>query len=292
MRVLSADEVAVAAQAACLLEAGPAKPGNVSPGRPFRDMTYEDFMVSAVAIGPAMGAAGGVGLGRTIREAVRATRSWTRANTNLGVILLLAPLARAARSGAGELRERLRHVLEGTTIADAAETYAAIREAAPGGLGEVGSQDVHDTPTVTLQRAMELAADRDTIAAEYLSDFAVTFNTGAAALRAAREDRLPWPEAIIETYLTILAARPDTLIARKLGMPEAERVSDHAAEVIRVGGVRTVEGTRAIAAFDADLRDPQNSLNPGTTADVTAASVFVVLLEDGWTSDRGDVSAR
>jgi triphosphoribosyl-dephospho-CoA synthase len=288
----SADDISVTAQAACLLEASAPKPGNVSPGRPFRDMTYEDFLVSAVAIGPAMGAAGGVALGRTIREAVRATRRWSSANTNLGVILLLAPLARAARSGVGGLRERVRQVLAASTIADAAETYAAIREAAPAGLGEVPAQDVSETPTVTLLRAMELAADRDTIAAEYVSDFAVTFNTGAAALRAAREKGRTWPEAVLETYLTVLAARPDTLIARKRGLADAERVSDRAAELLRLGGVRTAEGARAIAAFDADLRDPQNTLNPGTTADLTAAAVFVVLVEDGWQSDRGPTSAR
>ncbi len=277
---------------ACILEASAPKPGNVAPGRPFRDTTYEDFVVSAVAIGPVLGAAGGVALGRTIREAVRVTRAWTRANTNLGIILLLAPLARAARVGTGTLRERLRAVLEATTVADAHEAYAAIREAEPGGLGVVEAEDVREAPGITLLEAMRLAAERDAIASEYVTGFALTFGTGLPALRAARHEGLPWPDAVVAAYLALLAARPDTLIARKLGPAEAARVSERAGEIVRIGGPRTAAGREALAAFDAALRDPHNSRNPGTTADLIAAAVFVALLEDGWQGDRGSPRAQ
>ena len=106
------------------------------------------------------------------------------------------------------------------------------------------------------------------------------------ALRAARTAGLDWPDATVETFLALLAARPDTLIARKLGPDAAAATSRQAAEVLWESGVRTAAGRAAIAAFDSALRDAHNSRNPGTTADLTAATLFVILLEDGWSNDR------
>src|SRR5437899_12242644 len=131
-----AADVAAAAQLACLLEASAPKPGNVSPFASFRDATYEDFLARAAAIGPALAAAGERSLGATIRAAVEATARGAPSNTNLGLVLLLAPLARAAlRPGHEPLRSSLAATLAETTIADADDTYAAIRLAAPRGLG-------------------------------------------------------------------------------------------------------------------------------------------------------------
>ena len=285
-------DLASLATLACLLEASAAKPGNVSPGRPFRDMRYEDFLVSALAAGPELGQAGSRPLGETILGAVRATRRWTPANTNLGIILLFAPLARAAARQAGSaawrlgLREQVQTVLGETTVDDACLAYTAIREAHPGGLGIAGDQDVAEDPSVTLLDAMRLAEGRDLVAREYTTGFALTFECSGPALRTARQAGLPWDEATIETFLTLLAREPDTLIARKLGRAAAEVTSRRAAEVLARGGVRTAQGRASIAAFDADLRDAQNSRNPGTTADLTAAAVLVTLIEDGWTPDR------
>jgi triphosphoribosyl-dephospho-CoA synthase len=281
---VNAGEVSAAAQLACLLEVSAPKPGNVSPGRDFHDTRYEDFVASALAIGPALCAAGERPLGATIRAAVEDTGRWTRRNTNLGIVLLLAPLAKAAIMADGGLRERLALVLAGTTVADAEDTYAAIRRTQPGGLGRSAAEDVAGVPTVTLRQAMALAADRDTVAREYVTDFAVTFGVGVPAIRAARQSGLGWADATVEGYLAILAGVPDTHVARKLGWPEAKRISDQAAEVVAAGGVRTGEGRAAILALDVDLRDAKNSRNPGTTADLTCAAVFVVILEDGWTS--------
>jgi triphosphoribosyl-dephospho-CoA synthase len=286
----SPPDLATIATLAALLEASASKPGNVTPGRPFRDMSYEDFLVSAVAAGAELGRAGERSLGETVLAAVRATRRWSRANTNLGIILLLTPLARAAaRRGASDqadLRKSLAEVLRASTIEDARSVYLAIREAAPGGLGAAGEQDVHSEPTVTLQEAMRLAVERDAVAAEYASNFQLTFERGVPALRAALEAGVAWCDATVETFLALLALRPDTLIARKVGDAAAAEVSRLAAEVLRAGGTRTEAGRAAMAAFDADLRDPQNSRNPGTTADLTAATLFVVLLEGGWNPDR------
>jgi triphosphoribosyl-dephospho-CoA synthase len=277
--VRTPEEVATAGQLACLLEVSAPKPGNVSPGRHFHDTRYEDFLASAVAIGPALAAAGDRTLGATILAAVDATARWTRSNTNLGIILLLAPLARAALRGAGSLRDGVREALAATTVADAAEVYTAIRRARPGGLGAAAAEDVAAAPTVTLRDAMTLAAERDSVAREYATGFDITFGIGAPALRAARSEGLDWTDATVETYLRLLATVPDTHIARKLGPAVAEAVFRRAGEVEQAGGVRTEDGRRALAALDAELRGPTNSHNPGTTADLTCAALFVVILE-------------
>lgn len=278
--MISAEDIAAAGQLACLLEVSAPKPGNVSPTRPFHDTAYEDFLASAVAIGPALAAAATRPLGMTIRIAVEATLRWTRSNTNLGIILLLAPLARAAAREGGDLRSRLARVLDETTVADAAEAYAAIRLARPGGLGHVSREDVGATPSVTLREAMGLAAERDAVAREYISDFAMTFEVGAPALRTARRDGLQWSDAVVEAYVRLLGVQPDTHIARKLGMAAAETISRRAREVQAVGGARSKGGREALAAFDTELRDATNSRNPGTTADLTCAALFVVIIDD------------
>ena len=276
-------DVAIAAQLACLLEVSAPKPGNVSPGLHFHDVCYEDFLASAAAIGPAMAAAGERPLGATVRAAMEATARWTRSNTNLGLVLLLAPLARGAlASSAGTLRERVARTIADTTVADAIDVYAPIRLASPGGLGTASAQDVAREPTVTLREAMALAADRDSVAREYATGFAITFDIGAPALARARRDGLGWADAVVEAYLTVMAAAPDTHIARKLGLEAAAAATVQAHSVLEAGGVRSEAGRRALAAFDRTLRDAQNTRNPGTTADLTAAAIFVVLVDGGW----------
>lgn len=279
---MTREQIAAAAQLACLLEASAPKPGNVSPGIAFHDTRYEDFLASAAAIAPAFLDAGLQPLGETIRRAVEDTRRWTGANTNLGIILLLAPLARAAHAPSPKaLRDRVREVIGATTVSDATAVYSAIRLARPGGLGQVAAEDVATAPTVTLVAAMELASDRDDIAREYVTAFARTFTVGAPALTKARSLGLDWPDAIVECYLALLAEAPDTLVARKLGPDAANAVRDRAIAVRAAGGMRSDAGRRAVAAFDLELRDSRNSRNPGTTADITAAAVFVVLLNGG-----------
>lgn len=269
---------------ACVLEASAPKPGNVAPGRPFRDMRYEDFVASAVAVGPPLGQAGQRPLGEVIHAAIAATRHWTAANTNLGIVLLLAPLAKATALPR-PLRTGVAMVLAHTTIADAVEVYAAIRLAQPGGLGSAPAQDLAQLPTVTLLEAMRLAAERDAVAREYATTFETTFAVGLPALRRARGAGLGWEEAVVETFLAILAHQPDTLIGRKLGSAAAAEVSARAREVLAAGGTRDAAGRAALAAFDAGLRDAHNSRNPGTTADLTAAALFAALVEDGWRTD-------
>jgi triphosphoribosyl-dephospho-CoA synthase len=270
--------VAGAAQLACVLEASTEKPGNVTPRHDFADTSYEDMLRSGIALGPELGRAGERGVGETVLAAVRASREAAGANTNLGIALLLAPLARAALSG-GPLRERLGEVLGTLTVDDARHAYAAIRLAGAGGLDEPVEHDVRDEPRVTLREAMASAAERDTIASEYVSDHAVTFELGLPALADALGDGLRPRDAIVELALRLLAGVPDTLIARKRGADAAGQVAAHARDVLTAGGVRSARGRTALAELDASLRREGNALNPGTTADVVTAVLFVALLE-------------
>jgi triphosphoribosyl-dephospho-CoA synthase len=276
-------EISAAAQLACLLEASAPKPGNVSPGVSFHDTRYEDFLASAAAIAPAFLDVDRQSVGDTIRRAIESTRAWADANTNLGIVLLLAPLAHAALGSTPKsLRERVRRVIALTTVEDATAVYSAIRLARPGGLGDSATEDVAESPRVTLAAAMELASDRDDVAREYVTAFERTFTVGAPALVKARAAGLDWSDAVVECYLALLATVPDSLIARKLGPDAADEVSRQASAVLAAGGVRTNAGRRALASFDLDLRDVRNTRNPGTTADITAAALFVVLLTGGW----------
>jgi len=291
----TARDVAIAAQLACLLEASVPKPGNVSPGRPFADLRYEDFLAGAAAIGTPLAAAGSQALGLTIRAAIDATARWTRSNTNLGIVLLLTPLAAAVVrlkadttstdvvSGFSRtLRDETRRVLDATSVDDARDVFAAIRTAAPGGLGKVDDQDVGDEPTQTLLEVMRLAAGRDSVAREYATAYELTFMTGAPALARARRDGLSWEDAIIETFLTLLATTPDTHIARRSGAEMAVDVSRQARAILVSGGVRSQAGKEAIERMDQGLRDARHLGNPGTTADLTTAAIFVALLDGAW----------
>ena len=298
------DSAAIAgrAQFACVLEASAPKPGNVSPGRPFADVRYEDFVASAEAITRPIEGAGRRSLGETILMAVEATAARTDANTNLGIVLLLVPLARAAvrlldTPAAAARDDRLRNlraeaarVLAETTVADATSAYRAIRRANPGGLGSAEEQDVASEPTVTLLEAMRLSADRDGIAREWATNYETTFERGVPSLLNARADGLTLSDAIIETYLTILAGALDTHIVRRGGDDLARRVSQLAALALEAGGVRSDSGRRRIEAMDEALRDPRNPANPGTSADLTAASLFAALLVGGWTIGHLEVS--
>ncbi len=252
----------------------------MTPTRAFADTRYEDFLLSAAAIGPALADAGNCGVGETILRAVCETRKVISTNTNLGIVLLFAPLARAAASRREEetLREALVRVLAELTVTDAVSAYAAIRQAGPGGLGAAEQQDVGAEPTVTLREAMALAAERDAVAREYATDYFVTFEKTVPALERARASGLGWSEAVVQAYLEVLAEFPDTLIARKVGRLFAEAVSGVARSVVEAGGLHTEEGRKALSAFDRDLRDDGNRWNPGTTADLVAAGLFVLWL--------------
>jgi triphosphoribosyl-dephospho-CoA synthase len=260
--------VAGAAQLACVLEVSAEKPGNITPSHDFHDTSYEDMLRCAIAVGPEL--VGERGVGETILAVVEASRSVAPSNTNLGIALLLAPLAKAALAG-GPLRARLAETLRVLDVSDTRAAYAAIRLAGAAGLQERVEHDVRAEPDVGLREAMASAADRDSIAAEYVTDFALTFETGLPALAEALGEGLAVRDAIVELHLRLLAQTPDSLIARKAGADVAVQVSAGAREVLA--------GRRALQSFDASLRTEGNKLNPGTTADLVTATVFVALVE-------------
>jgi triphosphoribosyl-dephospho-CoA synthase len=172
-------------------------------------------------------------------------------------------------------------VLDETTVDDTRDVYAAIRLASPGGLGRTESQDVAGEPTVTLLEAMRLAAHRDGVAREYATTFETTFGIGVPVLEQARRDGLPWEDAVVETFLQLLAHAPDTHIARRGGDAIAKAVFDHAQRAVDAGGIRSAAGRRLVQEMDRSMRDERNLGNPGTTADLTAAAIFIVLLRGG-----------
>jgi triphosphoribosyl-dephospho-CoA synthase len=272
-------EIGRLVESACLLEVSAPKPGNVSRQNDFADVSFEDFLLSAVAIGPVLARAGETAVGAMILGAVEETRRVVGSNTNLGIVLLLAPLARAAARGGGTLRDRLREVLGALTVDDARDACAAIRLAAPGGLGSAESQDVREEPSLPLRDVMALAAERDTIAREYVTDYDVTFSLTVPVLRKARAEKRAWPVAVLDAYLRTLAEVPDTLIARKEGVGAARAVSQRAGQVLAAGEAGSLERARAAEAFDRELRGCGNRMNPGTTADLVAAALFVALAE-------------
>ena len=260
---------------ACLLEVCARKPGNVHPQCGFDDMSFRDFVTSARAIAPILSRATPQTVGQTIFEAVEQTREQVGKNTNLGMILLLAPLA--VVSPETSLRAGIGPVLDGLTREDALWTYRAIRLAAPGGMGEVASQDLADEPTGTLLEVMRLAAERDRIAAQYASQYELIFDFALPRLCANAEfsQSMHWELAVIGLFLELLAAYPDTLIARKCDQQTAAIAAEKARQILASGWPETDAGYELLSLFDIWLRKDGHRRNPGTTADLVAATLFV-----------------
>jgi triphosphoribosyl-dephospho-CoA synthase len=271
---LSGDLLEHQVQLACLLEVSAAKPGNITPTHDFADTTYADMVRSAIALGPVFARQRvlALGVGALIADGVKATGLLARANTNLGIVLLFAPLVRAAvtRRADEPLRSSVERILAGLDVEDAAAAFAAIAAAQPGGLGEAPEHDVRGPARVSLREAMAAAAHRDSIASEYATGYAIVFDSGMPLLDDALRNRSSTLDAIVSLHVGLLASHPDTLIARKAGAAAAEAVSA-AARQVRAG-------TRSLADFDASLRTDGNRLNPGTTADLVAATLLAALL--------------
>lgn len=282
---MDGDTIGWAAEMACLLEVSADKPGNISRRNDFNDSCFEDFIISAAAIGPAFRCAAHATVGETILMAIRDTRRFVNVNTNLGIILMLAPLAKAAGlTGFDALRPALGAVLKELTVNDAHLAYEAIRLANPGGLGIVRQQDVEDrNVSITLYEAMDLARDRDSLAREYVTDFKITFEIGLTAFMQALKKGAAISNAIVQTFLSILSQVPDTLIARKKGMDTAIDISKQASQILKYGGIFNPKGRQEIHRFDLALRGKKHTLNPGTTADLIAAVLFVFLIENDLT---------
>jgi triphosphoribosyl-dephospho-CoA synthase len=277
--MLAGDAVVAAYRDACLAELAALKPGNVHVFAGGHDMTTADFEASAEASAPAMGAPA-LSVGARIFAAIRRTREAVECNTNLGIVLLCAPLAQAALSaGKGSLRDRVRRVLETLDVADAEQAFAAIRLAEPGGLGTAPQHDVRAGAIVSLAVAMAAAADRDRIAAQYANGFADIFDLGLPRLRAGLERWASERWATTSAYLAFLARLPDSHIARKYGLERAEAICAKA----RPYAERLDETddpdqlAPGLLAFDRELKAA--GINPGTSADLTVACLFAHRIE-------------
>jgi triphosphoribosyl-dephospho-CoA synthase len=276
---------------ACTLDVQARKPGNVSAASPGHGMDAGLFLASAEAAAPELCAAG-ARVGARVEGAVRASWEAAGCNTNLGIVLLAAPLlAAAARwrpaSGIAALRRALAQVLGGLDVEDARAAYRAIALANPGGLGHVAHADVAEVPTMDLRAAMTLAADRDRIAAQYAHGFPAVFEPGLAgfvetlhrARHAGRAPAVAAREAMVRAFLEFLATFPDSHIVRKHGAALAHSVMAEAApwcERARRGVA--LEGDPALAEWDESLK--RRGLNPGTSADLSVAAAIVAALAE------------
>ncbi len=290
-------------RAACADDVYALKPGNVGLHAAGHRMTAEDFVRSAgAAAGPLC--APGASLGQRVLGAVEATRAIAGQNTNLGIVLLCAPLAMAAQASGG-LQEAVRRVLDHADLEDARAVFRAIALAAPGGLGTVARHDVRAPATALLSEAMADAAARDSIARQYVTGFADIFGLLASTYREALASYANqagghyW--AILSVYLRCIATWPDSHVARKHGASTAEAVTQQARYWWgRLEAAKQPAELRAeLLAWDADLK--RRGINPGTSADLTVATLFAerlgtacprppMMVETGYATDRRDAA--
>jgi len=305
------DHVSNCLQLAVLLEVSAyPKPGNVHRTADFAETRYEHFLASAVALSShfryaaQMGAlvsqkritANRVGIGKVIKDGVRDVKAWQRdKNTLLGSILLLSPMAVAAgltiggkeAFSADTFRTNLKSVVESTTPRDAVHVFDAINIAEPGGLGSAPRLDVKDARSrrkilvqgISLHEVFKISAPWDSVSAEWVSDFHVTFDIGCPYFKRLIDETGDINTTTVHTFLKILSEVPDTLVARKAGKRKAEWVSSEAKKVLDVGGLTTQNGRRLLLRLDGKLHDADHKLNPGTTADITSAVLAVAILE-------------
>lgn len=258
--------------AACRDEIEAPKPGNVHIFSEGHGMNADDFLRSAEAAAPGVSAVS-TSVGVRILSAIEATWSAVGMNTNLGIVLCCAPLAAAADIG-GTLQTAVQKTLAGLTEADAQRAFSAIRRASPAGLGEARRHDVRGPVVTTLLEAMREAADRDRIAFQYASGFHDVFETGSRALDEARMRGWPSPWPVVAVYLAFLAGFHDSHIHRKKGLDAALDVQDEAREVRRAFMEMSdpADALPDLLGFDERLK--ARGLNPGTSADLTVATLF------------------
>jgi triphosphoribosyl-dephospho-CoA synthase len=270
---LTPQTVAGAFEAACLAELQAIKPGNVHIFADGHGMVVGDFIKSAHAAAGVI-ALPGLSVGQRILQATEATWQAVACNTNLGIVLLVAPLAHAAL-----LEMPLPVVLAELTVDDAADCFRAIVRASPAGLGDSPRHDVRDAPQVTLLEAMREAAAYDRIAWQYASGFADVYEFGLPRYREAFERWGNEAWAVTAVHLGFMARFQDTHIVRKYGEDVAESLrqeaQQHETALLQCENPKKCLGE--LLRFDARLK--RDRLNPGTSADLTVACIFVVSME-------------
>lgn len=271
---LSRDRLRAAYEDACRCEIEALKPGNVHVFADGHRMSAGQFLASAeVSSAPLTDP--GLPVGLRILEAVRATRQAVGTNTNLGIVLLCAPLVRAAELADGALRDKLGAVLDGLDMEDTAAVFGAIVLASPGGLGSADAHDVREKPAAGLLDAMREAAGRDSIARQYVTRYGDVFDVGLPAIERALSlgETGMWPTVF--AYMAFLAGFPDSHVARKHGPETAVRIQEEAMAVRVSLDAAGDEAARIALLADFDRRLKERAINPGTSADLTVASLLV-----------------
>ena len=277
---------------ACELDVAVRKPGNVSRESSGHGMHADMFIASAhAAVGPLFEP--GARVGQRIEAAVAATWEVAGCNTNLGIVLLCAPIALAVEQQpdaltASALRGAIKAVLSDLDLADAQAAYRAIARARPGGLGTAAEQDVHQPPSVDLRAAMALAADRDSIARQYRDGYADLFDAALAAsvkgfslmqTTAASGAGSRTVAGVQRLYLALLSGVADSHIVRNHGEAVAQIVMTAAQAWLRRSQCNeALDAEPEFAAWDASLKEAR--INPGTTADLTVAALLIAGLTD------------
>ena len=299
---MEAKEIAKLAQIASVLEvSGWPKPGNVHRTRNYDDMVFQDFAISAVVIGDTMEAVASqvkeiddlskAELGRYIFQAVDETNRWIETNTNLGIMMMCIPIAAAASisNGFDEIQENVGRLMDATTVEDAVNLYDAINVADAGGMGDQDEFDVMSEKAKdelrannqTMYDVLEISAGWDRLANELTNKMPVCFEIGYPCYSSfwkTSDDVDVINKATVLTFMTILSQIPDTLISRKYGDEVAEDVSQKASDILEFKYDDSF--LEKLLEFDDYLYD--NKLNPGTTADLTAASIFLSYLADNF----------
>ena len=288
--------IAQIAQIASVLEvSGYPKPGNVHRTRDFHDMVFEDFLISGIAIGDTVKSLcdhtknnkndlSKINLGEYILKGVLQTDKWVKNNTNLGIIMMIMPIAASASicSNFDDLSEKVNEILKATTVSDATYLYKAINIADAGGMGSQNEYDVTNDDAIreleknkqTMFDVLEISASWDSLANELTSSMQVTFKIGFPTFHKLK-NKYSLNDATLETFLTILSQVPDTLISRKYGIKKAREVSSKGKNVLNSN---KDEFLNNLNVFDNYLFE--NKYNPGTTADLTAASIMISYLKD------------
>ena len=270
----AANPVATAVWLACIEELEAPKPGNVSFVSAGHGMTADDFVASARCTADVLGTPG-LSLGERVLGSIEATRAATGCNTNLGIVLLCAPLAQAALGGGPDrpLRDALVRVLDEAGVEDTQRVFEAIRLADPAGLGESPRHDVRRCAAAPVLAVMREAEDRDRVARQYARRFEDVFDLGLAVLARSRARR-PGPQAVVALYLTFLARFKDSHIERKLGSVVAQEVRLEAQRLLeRLDASESAElDAGELTRFDRSLKS--RGINPGTSADLTVATLL------------------
>jgi triphosphoribosyl-dephospho-CoA synthase len=293
-----------------MLEVSTNKPGNVGFNSGFEGTRVEHFLASAVAAAPSFEEAARRGIqaarknvrleeirvGNLIKTCTQEVKEWQKGgNTVLGTTMLLVPIAAAAGMTVfhdkstidiNKLRTNLNDIVQSTTVQDAIDVYEAIDIAQPSGLNQAPDLDVKNKDSkdrllkenVTLYRVFQIASGYDDICSEWTNNFPIVFEQAYPYL-AEWLEKNGLNTAVTHTFLKILSQHPDTFIARKAGIEEAKEVSQEAKRILELGGLTTKKGQNEISALDQKLREKRNTLNPGTTADLTAATIALATLK-------------